>query len=278
MAGVDENLDVWSQGWDWSDAGEGWSSWWGGTPALWFGAILPRIHAFVPSGTILEIAPGYGRWTHYLKDLCDRLVAVDLTERCIESCRERFSQATNLEFHVNDGRSLAMIEDESVDFVFSFDSLVHVDEDVLASYLNQLATKLKPNGVGFFHHSNLGSYRMAVRMTIAAARHVIPQRYVKPLVEKGVLVNVGAWRAQNVTAKRFVELCDAAGLACVGQELVSWEHGSYKIDTLSTFTRPGSVWHRPLRVVSNPGFSREAVRMARCYSRDSFPQLKRGRV
>ena len=223
MAGVDENLKVWSQGWDWSDAGEGWSDWWGGTPALWFGAILPRIHAFVPTGTILEIAPGYGRWTQYLKDLYERLVAVDLTEGCIEHCRERFSQATNIEYHVNDGRSLSMIEDESVDLVFSFDSLVHVDEDVLASYLDQLRTKLKPDGVGIFHHSNLGSYRTAVRMTIAAARHVIPQRFVQRLVERGVLVNLGAWRAESVTAASFVQLCDAAGLACIGQETVSWE-------------------------------------------------------
>jgi SAM-dependent methyltransferase len=270
VAGVDENLTQWSEDWDWSDAGEGWSSWWGGTPALWFGALLPRIHAFVPTGTILEIAPGYGRWTHYLKDLCERLVVVDLTERCIEYCRERFREASHLEYHVNDGRSLAMIEDESVDFVFSFDSLVHVDEDVLASYLNQLATKLKPNGVGFFHHSNLGSYRTAVRMTIATARHLIPRRFVKPLVEKGILVNVGAWRAEHMTAKRFVELCDAAGLACIGQELISWEHGSYKIDTLSVFTRRESVWERPLRVVGNAAFAREAARMARCYSRSSF--------
>lgn len=270
MAGVDENHALWSEQWDWSDAGEEWSQWWGGTPALWFGGILPRVHAFVPTDTILEIAPGFGRWTHYLKDLCRRLVVVDLTERCIDHCRERFSQSTNLEYHVNDGRSLAMIEDESIDFVFSFDSLVHVDEDVLASYLNQLATKLKPHGVGFFHHSNLGNYRTAKRLTIGAARYVIPQRFVKPLVEKGVLVNVGAWRAEHVTAERFAQLCVDAGLSCVGQETVSWEHGSYQIDTLSTFTRPGSKWDRPLRMVRNPGFRREAERMAKCYAKSSF--------
>jgi hypothetical protein len=165
-----------------------------------------------------------------------------------------------------------MVNDESVDFAFSFDSLVHVDEDVLAAYLAQLRTKLKPDGVGFFHHSNLGDYRMAVGMTIAAARHVIPQRFLMPLVEKGVLVNLGAGRSKHVSAKRFVELCDAAGLACIGQELLSWEHGSYTIDALSTFTRRGSAWERPLRVVRNPGFRREGARMARCYARDSFPR------
>jgi SAM-dependent methyltransferase len=273
---VNENLKVWSEVWDWSDAGEGWSDWWGGTPALWFGAILPRIHAFVPTKTILEIAPGYGRWTEYLKDFCDRLIAVDLTEKCIESCRTRFRGADNIEYHVNDGRSLEMVEDSSVDFVFSFDSLVHVDEDVLEPYLAQLAAKLRPNGVGFFHHSNLGSYRMAVRMTLGAARHVIPQRFVLPMVKRGLLVNLGAWRAERMTAKRFRELCEASGLACVGQELISWEYGAYQIDSLSTFTPRGSVWERPVRVVRNPEFRREAGRMALYYGRSSFPRVQPG--
>jgi cyclopropane fatty-acyl-phospholipid synthase-like methyltransferase len=39
------------------------------------------------------------------------------------------------------------------DFVFSFDSLVHVESDVIENYLTQLAKKLKPNGIGFIHHS-----------------------------------------------------------------------------------------------------------------------------
>jgi SAM-dependent methyltransferase len=274
MAGIDENREVWSQSWDWSDAGEQWSTWWGGTPALWYGALLPRIHAFVPTGRILEIAPGYGRWTHYLKDMCEQLVIVDLTERCIEHCRERFAAATNIEYHVNDGQSLAMVEDNSVDFVFSFDSLVHVDEDVLGSYLAQLRTKLKTNGVGFFHHSNLGSYRTAVRMTILTARHLVPPRFVRPLVERGLMINLRAWRAERMTAKRFVDLCEASGLICIGQETISWDYGGYQIDTLSMFTRPGSVWDRPLRVSSNPGFTREAARMRQCYARASFPQLE----
>lgn len=49
----------------------------GDTPAMWFGALLPRIHGFVPVPTILEIGPGHGRWTQYLKELAGRLVIVD---------------------------------------------------------------------------------------------------------------------------------------------------------------------------------------------------------
>jgi 16S rRNA A1518/A1519 N6-dimethyltransferase RsmA/KsgA/DIM1 with predicted DNA glycosylase/AP lyase activity len=52
---------------------------------MWRGMLRPRINAWVPTGTILEIAPGFGRWTRFLKDVCDRLVVVDLAERCIEA-------------------------------------------------------------------------------------------------------------------------------------------------------------------------------------------------
>jgi hypothetical protein len=61
MPTLNDNAQQWSSQWDWSEHGEEWSSWWGGTPALWFGALLPRLHAFLPTGTVLEIAPGFGR-------------------------------------------------------------------------------------------------------------------------------------------------------------------------------------------------------------------------
>ena len=91
MGDLGQLREVFGQSWDWSTGGEEWSTWWGGTPALWYAAILPRIHAFVPAGTILEIAPGYGRITAYLKDLADRLILVDLADTCIDACRKRFA-------------------------------------------------------------------------------------------------------------------------------------------------------------------------------------------
>ena len=60
MPTVEQNRQIWNQDHDWTQQGEEWSEVWGGSEAQWFGAILPRIHAFVPTGTILEIAPGFG--------------------------------------------------------------------------------------------------------------------------------------------------------------------------------------------------------------------------
>ena len=265
MPDVEQNRSVWQRTWDWSSEGDEWSRWWGGTNALWFGALLPRLHSLIPTGTILEIAPGFGRWTQFLKDVCERLVIVDLTERCIEHCRERFAAATNIDFHVNDGRSLAMVADGSIDFVFSFDSLVHAERDVIDAYLLELASKLKPDGIGFIHHSNAGAYHAAT----ALSRRT-PERIRRPLVNSGVLLDVYAWRAESGTADAFVTGCERAGLACIGQEKISWEHGRFLTDTLSLFTPRGSKWDRPLRVVRNPSFTGDARRMTRLYASTSF--------
>lgn len=265
MPTLDENIRTWGSNWDWSTQGEEWSRWWGDTPAFWHGVILPRIHAMVPAGRILEIAPGYGRWTQYLKDLCDELVIVDLTEKCIANCRERFSEATNIEYHINDGRSLDMIEDESLDFVFSFDSLVHADSDVIGGYLLQLTKKLRTGGVGFIHHSNAGALQKAMALT-----RRVPERFYGRMVDRGLAVHLGAWRDEGMSATLFREQCQAAGLSCISQELVSWEHGGYLLDSFSMFATTGSRWDRETQIVRNPLFVAEARRMARLYAGASF--------
>jgi SAM-dependent methyltransferase len=265
MPTLGENIRNWSTDWDWASRGEEWSAWWGGTDALWYGALLPRIHPLLPAPTILEIAPGYGRWTEYLKELCGHLVLVDLTPSCIDHCRARFSAADNIEYHVNDGRSLAMIEDRSLDFVFSFDSLVHAGPDVIAGYLAQLADKLKSDGVGFIHHSNAGSLK-----SLAALSRRLPGRLLGPLMRRGIAVNVAAWRDEATTASLFRRLCDQSGLSCITQELVSWEFGGYLLDCFSLFTPKGSRWERETRLMRNPMFVAEARRMARLFARPSF--------
>ena len=155
MPTTEANREFWDEEYDWASGGAEWSSRWGSTQAQWQGTILPRIRRHLPVHTILEIAPGFGRWTQFLAGCCQRLIVVDLSAKCIDACRARFADANHIEYHVNDGLSLPFVGDGSVDFVFSFDSLVHVEADVIESYLNELGRILKPGGAGFIHHSNL---------------------------------------------------------------------------------------------------------------------------
>src|SRR4051812_18318564 len=155
MPDVEANLRQWDSEYSWPDQGDEWSAAWGGVDAQWHSTLLPRVGTFLPAATILEIAPGFGRWTNYLLGACDRYVGVDLSPASIEACRERFAGVGHAEFHVNDGRSLDVVGDASVDFAFSFDSLVHVEEDAIAGYVDELARVLSPSGLAFIHHSNL---------------------------------------------------------------------------------------------------------------------------
>lgn len=224
MPSVEENLNQWSDH-DWSSAGDEWSIGYGGTGAMWAWTILPRIAALLPSEHILEIAPGFGRVTQYLAPACNRLTLVDLTERCIDACRTRFGHLDHVEFHLNDGTSLAMIEDDSIDVVLSWDSLIHVEDDVLSGYLTQLATRLRPGGVGFFHHSNLAEYRRRGSRRLSIANE--------------------HWRATSVSAATVRRSCRKAGLECLVQEQVPWGGANFT-DCFTTFRRPSRA-HRGRR-------------------------------
>ena len=113
----------------------------GKTEAEWFHVIYPRIHRTVPAATILEIAPGYGRFTQYLLAICERLTRVDMAPACVEACKRRFG-GRHAEFCMNDVENHGTVPDESVDFVSSLDSLVRADTVVMKPYPKQFPQKL----------------------------------------------------------------------------------------------------------------------------------------
>jgi ubiquinone/menaquinone biosynthesis C-methylase UbiE len=183
---------------------------------------------------ILEIACGYGRWTQYLKDLCKNLVVVDISEKCIQACKQRFSERAHIEYHVNDGIKLDMISDCSVDFVFSFDSLVHVDESVMKAYICQLQRILTDAGVAFVHHSNLGEYDGTYSRICK-----IP-KLERLLMRFGILEKNLHWRDFSVDAKKVERFAKEDGLKCLSQEIIPWGTKKMLIDCISTIAGASS--------------------------------------
>ena len=260
MPTIEENRSLWGATYDWSQAGEEWSGAWGSAHTQWNGSILPRISAFVPADTILEIAPGYGRWTAFLKDLCKRMIIVDLSERCIDRCRRRFEDSSHISYFVNDGKSLEMVVDGGVDFIFSFDSLVHAEDAVLKAYTAEFSKKLRANGAAFIHHSNLGEYitRIEVQSRLSKVPNLLG--FLKRL---NVCDNVtGQWRATSMTAAKMARFAEDHDLQCVSQELVTWESRFALVDCLSTIVPRGSRWARENRVLRNTDFMTEAKRLS----------------
>jgi SAM-dependent methyltransferase len=256
MPSLSQNVSIWNEVWDWSQQGDEWSAAWGGVSHQWWTTLFPRIQGYVPAGRMIEIAPGYGRWTHFLRDLCDELIVVDIAETAIAYCRERFAADAHVHAHVNDGTSLAMAADGSVDFVFSFDSLVHAERDVLAGYLGELRRILAGDGVAFLHHSNMAAY---------------PAGSFDP--------NNIHWRATSVSGQVVAELAVGVGLRAVSQETVMWGNDQLLNDCFSVIARPGSRWDRDPVVVENRDFSSVEIAFSRRLSTlypPSHPEIRFG--
>jgi SAM-dependent methyltransferase len=225
------NKAVWDSNYTWHDQGEEWSTAWGGSEAQWFGAIFPRLHRFLPARSILEIAPGFGRWTRFLIPACDELVGVDLSPKCTDACRERFSAFKHAQFFTNDGQSLETLPKKKYDLVFSFDSLVHADPAVLAAYIPQILSKLSSVGVAFLHHSNLLEY-------------------------KGTIGNEHG-RAVSVSADLVASFVSNSGGKILIQEVVNWGCEHF-IDCLTLFTRSENYPAAQSLRLRNPLFMGEA--------------------
>lgn len=224
LRGVDDpnvhgNRNYWSR-YDWPKGGDEWSDPWGGTRALWFSTILPRLAPYLPADDILEIAPGFGRCTQFLRLACKRLTLVDLVPKCIRACMSRFANDDHITYHVNNGRSLDMLGDHALDLAFSWDSLVHAEHQTVREYLRQLARKLRPGGVVFFHHSNLGQYEGSI-----------------PDDPDGTVLG---GRRPSMSAQKFRQDCTEFGLRCLSQELIPWTNTDLYIDSISVALRDDS--------------------------------------
>jgi SAM-dependent methyltransferase len=235
MPTIEENLTCWE--YDWLHDGEDWSAPWGGSEAQWTNTILPRIQPFLPRQAMLEIGPGHGRWTERLRRHCESLTLVDLSPRCIEYCKARFAADRRLSYHANDGKSLSFIPDRSVDFVFSFDSLVHADPVVCRTYIQQIAKKLSPEGCCFLHHSNLGRYQ--------------------DQLDDSTTFLVEHWRDRSMTGELMIEFCEETHLSCFKQELLAWRDSPWLIDAFSYIAPEDSRLAAPTEVILHPDFMSE---------------------
>jgi len=229
---LEENVRKWHE-FDWRQGGDEWSRWWGSPKREWRATIYPRIREHLPVELLVEIATGHGRWTQFLRSHCQRLIGFDLDEGCIAACRRRLADDERLTFQVNDGRSLPGVADRSAGFVFSFDSLVHVEQDVMDAYLAEVARVLTVGGVAFLHHSNLAGYDVSA-------------------LEPDEL----HWRGGTVSADTVAAAAERVGLHCFRQELIPWGTSSIAIDCLSWISRAD----RRREVVENMAFMAEAER------------------
>jgi ubiquinone/menaquinone biosynthesis C-methylase UbiE len=160
MPDITWNKSVWNKDYKWPLDGDEWSQQaeFCGVPYERWKDSLARtflITYLKESSVVVEIGPGHGRWTAMIPSRIPKgvLHLVELSPSCIEFCRKKFTQHPNVQYHVNDGRTLPFLKAGSADFVFSFDTFVHLEEPEIRSYAKEFFRVLKPQGMGAIHHS-----------------------------------------------------------------------------------------------------------------------------
>src|SRR5262245_29900150 len=106
MPTIDQNKQWWGVNYNWKELGDEWSEGYGGVLAHWHCCVAPRISAFIPTGNLVEIAPGHGRFTKFLIPRCQQYTGYDLNENCVNVCKKLFIANQHARFFQNDGKSL----------------------------------------------------------------------------------------------------------------------------------------------------------------------------
>jgi SAM-dependent methyltransferase len=113
------------------------------------------VRPYVGRDTVaLEIGAGGGRWTRYLLDARE-IVVVELNDEFFPYLEQRFRDAARkLCFYRTSGYELHGVDSDSVDFVFSFGTFVHIDPDGIEEYLGEIRRVMRPGAVATIQYAD----------------------------------------------------------------------------------------------------------------------------
>jgi len=229
---------TWDKGYDWSQDGDEWTG-----QAEYCGQPYPEwkqsiLETFVrpnltPESVSLEVAPGRGRWTQFLVENSAKVHLFDLNESCIDACRKRFADVDHVTYAINDGSSLPGVEDGTVDFVWSYDSFVHMEADTIEAYLREFARVLRPGGKAVIHHAGRKNAMLPLGFMIRLGS---VSRYVYKLLSmKRDTMGRPDGKRSVVSRELFASLAGRAGLE-VQFQVDSWgEQNQYDCKRFNDF-------------------------------------------
>lgn len=103
---------------------------------------------------VVELACGRGRHVTRYGEMAGTVTLVDVLEKNITFCRERFKDKNNIFYYCNNGKDLSELRDNTYTSLFTYDAMVHFEMMDIASYLKEAHRVLKPGSYALFHHSN----------------------------------------------------------------------------------------------------------------------------
>lgn len=173
--------------------------------------ILDRYADKIDDSKVLDFAAGHGRNSVWLAERSQHVVIVDINQGNLDYCARRFAGDSRFSYILTNGFDLAGIEDETISFLYSFDSMVHFEPEVVASFIVDFKRVLRPGGYGFCHHSNYAE---------------------KP----GGDFRKNPHARNYMTKELFAQHLNDAGFEVVEQVVLDWEIP--QLDCISVFRKP----------------------------------------
>lgn len=146
---------------------------------------------------IVELACGRGRHVPKYISMAEHVTLVDILEKNISICKERFKDYSNISYYKNNGYDLQELPDNTYTALFTYDAMVHFELLDVAKYLMETYRILVNGGMALFHHSNYhADYKLS---------------------------QIGAPGGRNYMSKDiFAYLAYRAGFEIVEQRIVDW--------------------------------------------------------
>lgn len=117
---------------------------------------------------IVELACGRGRHVPFYMQSTQEVVLVDILQKNIDFCKERFSKETKIKYYVNNGYDFENLRAETYTALFTYDAMIHFEMMDIFQYLKETRRILIKGGRALFHHSNNTE---DYRITFSTATH-----------------------------------------------------------------------------------------------------------
>lgn len=103
---------------------------------------------------VIELAVGRGRHVPMYEQKANHIVLVDILQKNIDYCKERFKGNNKISYYCNNGYNLGELHDNDYSALFTYDAMVHFEMMDIFAYLKDIHRVLRKGGMALFHHSN----------------------------------------------------------------------------------------------------------------------------
>lgn len=121
-------------------------------------SIFKKMFNQLDDSNIIELACGRGRHVEQYIEHAGNVTLVDILQKNIDICRERFKNHTNINYYRNNGFDLHDLVSESYSAIFCYDAMVHFELLDINEYLKDIFRVLNKGGKALLHHSNYDAF------------------------------------------------------------------------------------------------------------------------